>query len=86
MSPAATPEAAIVMCHAIKDFWMKTGKKVGFKPAGGISTTEDAVLFLTIVQEILGDEWMNPNLFRIGASRLANNLLSDLIGEEIKYF
>ncbi len=86
MNPAATPEAAIVMCHAIKDHWMKTGKKVGFKPAGGISTTEDAILYLTIVQEILGDEWMNPELFRIGASRLANNLLSNLIGEEIKYF
>jgi deoxyribose-phosphate aldolase len=86
MSPAATPEAAIVMCHAIKEFWMKTGKQVGFKPAGGIVTTGDAVLYLTIVKEILGEEWMNPKLFRIGASRLANNLLSDLLGEEIKYF
>ncbi len=86
MSPAATPEAAIVMCHAIKDFWMKTGKQVGFKPSGGIATTEDAILYLTIVKEILGEEWMNPKLFRIGASRLANNLLSDLLDEEIKYF
>lgn len=86
MNPAATPEAAIVMCHAIKEFWMKTGKKVGFKPAGGISTTSEAILYVTIVKEILGDEWLNPQLFRIGASRLANNLLSDLFGEEIKYF
>lgn len=86
MSPAATPEAAIVMCHAIKDFWMKTGKQIGFKPAGGISTTEDAILYFTIVKEILGEEWMNPKLFRIGASRLANNLLGDLLGEEIQYF
>ncbi|PTN08969.1 deoxyribose-phosphate aldolase [Mangrovibacterium marinum] len=86
MSPAATPEAAIVMCRAIKDFWMKTGKQIGFKPAGGIATTEDAILYLTIVKEILGEEWMNPQLFRIGASRLANNLLSDLLGEEITYF
>ncbi|WP_372775770.1 deoxyribose-phosphate aldolase [Mangrovibacterium sp.] len=86
MSPAATPEAAIIMCHAIKDFWMKTGRQVGFKPAGGIVTTEDAILYLTIVKEILGNEWLNPGLFRIGASRLANNLLSDFLGEEIKYF
>ncbi len=86
MTPAATPEAAIVMCHAIKEFWMKTGKKVGFKPAGGISSTEDAILYLTIVKEILGDEWLNPGFFRIGASRLANNLLSEILGEGIKYF
>ncbi|WP_163715250.1 deoxyribose-phosphate aldolase [Mangrovibacterium lignilyticum] len=86
MNPAATPEAAVVICRAIKDFWMKTGRKVGFKPAGGISTTEDALLYLTIVKEILGAEWLNPELFRIGASRLANNLLSDMFGEEIKYF
>jgi len=86
MSPAATPEAAIVMCHAIKEFWMKTGRQIGFKPAGGIATTNDAVLYLKIVKEILGDEWLNPKLFRIGASRLANSLLSDFLGEEIKYF
>ncbi len=86
MSPAATPEAAIVMCHAIKEFWMKTGKQIGFKPAGGIVTTEDAILYLTIVKEILGEDWMNPHLFRLGASRLANSLLSDLLGEETQYF
>lgn len=85
-NPAATPEAAVAMCLAIKDYYIQTGKKVGFKPAGGISTTEDAVLFLSIVQNILGDEWMNPKLFRIGASRLANNLLSDLTGKQINYF
>lgn len=86
MTPAATPEAAIEMCHAIKDYHRKTGRKVGFKPAGGISTTEDAILYLTIVSEILGEEWMTPSLFRIGASRLANNLLNALLDEEIKYF
>lgn len=86
MSPAATPEAAIVMCRTIKEYWMKTGKKIGFKPAGGIVTTEDAILYLSIVKEILGEEWLTPELFRIGASRLANNLLSDMLGEEIKYF
>lgn len=86
MNPAATPEAALEMCLAIRDFHRKTGKKVGFKPAGGISTTEDAILYLTIVKEVLGDDWLNPSLFRIGASRLANNLLSNLLDEEVKYF
>lgn len=86
MSPGATPEAAIIMCRAIKEFWMKTGKQVGFKPAGGIATTDDAILYMKIVKEILGDEWLNPSLFRIGASRLANSLLNDFFGEEINYF
>ncbi|MGQ7870119.1 deoxyribose-phosphate aldolase [Sunxiuqinia sp. sy24] len=86
MTPAATPEAAMEMCLAIKNFHIKTGKKIGFKPAGGISTTKDAILYMTIVNEILGEEWLAPSLFRIGASRLANNLLSNLINEEIKYF
>lgn len=85
-TPAATPEAAIAMCLAIKDHYAITGEKIGFKPAGGISTTEDAILYLTIVKEILGEEWLNPQLFRIGASRLANNLLSDLTGEQVNYF
>jgi deoxyribose-phosphate aldolase len=86
MNPAATPEAALEMCLAIRDFYRKTGRKVGFKPAGGISTTEDAILYLTIVNEILGEDWLNPSLFRIGASRLANNLLSNLLDDEVKYF
>ena len=86
MEPAATPEAAVVMCQAIKDFYEKTRKKVGFKPAGGVVTTADAVLYYAIVKRILGKEWLNPELFRIGASRLANNLLSDITGKEEKYF
>ncbi len=86
MKPAATPEAAIVMCEAINEYYHKTGKRIGFKPAGGIATTEDAMLYITIVKEILGEGWLNPTLFRIGASRLANNLLGDILGEEIKYF
>lgn len=86
MSPSATPDAALEMCVAIKDFYRKTGKKIGFKPAGGILTTEDAILYLTIVSEVLGEEWLKPSLLRIGASRLANNLLSDLLDEKIKYF
>ncbi|MCF8359485.1 MAG: deoxyribose-phosphate aldolase [Prolixibacteraceae bacterium] len=86
MTPAATPEAAYVMCLAIAFHHKQTGQKIGFKPAGGISTAEDALVYLSIVKEVLGDEWLNPQLFRIGASRLANNLLSDISGKEVKYF
>ena len=86
VSPAATPEAALVMCRAVKAFYERTGKQVGFKPAGGISTTEEAVLYLTIVKEVLGDAWLTPDLFRIGASRLANSLLSSISGRVITYF
>lgn len=84
--PAATPEAAVVMCTAIKDYYNKTGRMVGFKPAGGISTPEDAVKYFSIVQTILGDQWLNSKLFRIGASRLANNLLSLLENRTVNYF
>lgn len=83
---AASPEAAFVMCLAIKQHFEETGKKVGFKPAGGIVTSDDAILYLTIVQEILGDEWLNPELFRIGASRLANNLLEKITAAPAKHF
>lgn len=86
MEPAATPEAALVMCRAIKEFYGQTGKMVGFKPAGGISTTAEAVLYYAIVKHVLGKDWLTPELFRIGASRLANNLLSDITGREEKYF
>lgn len=74
----ATLEAAYVMCNAIKEYHNKTGRKVGFKASGGIATTEDAVKYYTIVKEILGDEWCNNELFRIGASRLAQNLLDSI--------
>lgn len=84
--PAATPEAARVMCQCIKDYHTSTGKKVGFKAAGGIVTTQDALTYYGIVRDILGPEWLNPSLFRIGASRLANNLLSELRDRPIKYF
>jgi len=83
---AATPEAAVVICHAIKDYYTKTGRMVGFKVAGGVRTAEDAALYYTIVEEILGAEWCNPNFFRIGASSAANNILSTIEGHEIKYF
>ena len=84
--PAATPEAAYVMCQAIKAYYEKTGRKVGFKPAGGINSVNDALVYYTIVKEVLGKEWLTNELFRIGTSRLANLLLSDILGEEVKFF
>ncbi|MCM1034830.1 MAG: deoxyribose-phosphate aldolase [Paludibacter sp.] len=82
----ATPEATYVMCLAIKDWQEKTGIKVSYKPAGGVSTTAEAVQHYTIVKEVLGEEWLNNSNFRFGASRLANNLLSSIVGNETKYF
>ena len=82
----ATPEATFVMCQAIKVWREKTGVKMGYKPAGGVSTTEEAVQHFTLVKEILGEEWLNNEWFRFGASRLANNLLSSIVGKETKYF
>ena len=84
--PAATLEAAYVMCQAIKEYYDKTGTKIGFKPAGGISTTADAVKYYCVVAAVLGEEWLNNRYFRLGASRLANNLLTDIWGKEVKYF
>jgi deoxyribose-phosphate aldolase len=84
--PAATPEAAWIMCRAIKLFYEKTQIKVGFKAAGGITETNDALVYLAIVKEVLGDEWLTKDLFRIGASRLANNLLTSIIREKVSYF
>jgi deoxyribose-phosphate aldolase len=83
---AATPEAAGVMCHAVRDYYEKTGRKVGFKVAGGVRNAQEASLYYTIVEEILGAEWLTPRLFRIGASSLANNLVSAIEGREVKYF
>lgn len=85
-NPAATPEAAYVMCEAIKEYYMVTGRKVGFKPAGGINTVHDALVYYTIVKEILGEEWLTNELFRLGTSRLANLLLSEIVGQETKFF
>ena len=84
--PAATPEAAFVMCQAIKEYYLETERKVGFKPAGGLNTVHDALVYYTIVKEILGKEWLCNDLFRLGTSRLANRLLSDILGEETKSF
>lgn len=84
--PAATPEAAYVMCRAIKAYYEQTGRKVGFKPAGGINCVNDALVYYTIVKEVLGEEWMGNHLFRLGTSRLANLLLSEIVGENVKFF
>ncbi len=85
-NPAATPEAAYVMCNAIKEYHRETGRKIGFKPAGGINTVKDALTYYTIVKEVLGKEWLNNQLFRLGTSRLANLLLSDILGQETRFF
>ena len=83
---SATPEAAWVMCEAIKEYYKETGRKVGFKAAGGIDSVKKALAYYTIAKEVLGEEWLNNGLFRIGASRLANQLLSEITGEETKFF
>ena len=83
---SATPEAAWVMCEGIKEYYKETGRKVGFKAAGGIDSVKKALAYYTIVKEVLGEEWLNNGLFRIGASRLANQLLSEITGEETKFF
>lgn len=84
--PGASLEAAYVMAQCIKEYYEKTGNRVGFKAAGGVATTEDAVKYYTVIKEVLGDEWLTNEYFRLGASRLANNLLSDIVGYEVKQF
>ncbi len=84
--PGAGLEAAYTMCRCIKDYFDKTGRMVGFKPAGGVRTPEDAVGYYCIVKEILGEQWLTNEYFRIGASGLANNLLSAIWGTETQYF
>lgn len=84
--PGASLEAAYVMCRCIKDYYDRTGNKVGFKAAGGIRSAEDALKYYAIVKETLGEEWLTHDLFRIGASSLANSLLSAMTGDEVKYF
>ena len=84
--PGASLEAAYVMCQCIKEYYDKTGNMVGFKAAGGVSTTEDALKYYCVVKSVLGNNWLNNEYFRIGASRLANNLLGDITGQEEKFF
>ena len=85
-SISATPEAALIMCEAIREYYKETGRKVGFKAAGGIDNVQKALAYYTIVKETLGEEWLNNKLFRIGTSRLANSLLTEIVGEEVKIF
>lgn len=82
----ASLEAAYVMCKCIKEYYEKTGRKVGFKAAGGVRSSEEALAYYALVKEVLGDEWLNQDYFRIGASSLANALLSTMVGNEVKYF
>lgn len=84
--PGASLEAAYVMALCIREYYEKTGTRVGFKAAGGVSTVEDAVKYYTVIKEVLGDEWLDNRYFRIGASRLANTLLSAIVGKEVKHF
>ena len=86
LQPAATPEAAYVMCQAIKEYYNETGIQIGFKPAGGINSVMDAIIYYTIVKEVLGKKWLTNKWFRLGTSRLANILLSEIKGEQIKFF
>lgn len=83
---SATPEAAYVMCQAIKEYYDETGIQIGFKPAGGINTPMDALIYYTIVKEVLGEKWLTNKWFRLGTSRLANMLLSEIEGHEVKFF
>ena len=86
LEPAATPEAAFVMCQAIKEYNELTGIQIGFKPAGGMKTVEDALTYYTIVKEVLGEKWLTNQYLRLGTSSLANKILSEIEGKEIKFF
>ena len=86
IEPGATPAAVYTMCKTIKEYYEQTGTAIGIKIAGGVRSCEDAVKYYTIVKEVLGDEWLNNSLFRIGASDLANNILSEIIGKKVQVF
>ena len=83
---SATPEAVYVMCQAIKEYYYATCIQIGLKPAGGINTVMDAITYYTIVKEVLGEKWLTNKWFRLGTSRLANIFLSEVTGEEVKFF
>ena len=84
--PAATPEAAYVMCQAIKEYYDKTGIQIGLKPAGGINTVRDALTYYTILKEVCGEKWLTNYWFRLGTSRLTNTLINEIVGKEVNYF
>lgn len=83
---SATPEAAWIMCRAIRDYYNETGIMIGFKPAGGIVKPDDAIVYYNIVRDVLGEKWLDPAYFRIGASRLANGILAELYPDKPAYF
>ncbi|WP_434502179.1 deoxyribose-phosphate aldolase [Prevotella sp.] len=83
---SATPEAAYVMCQAIKEYYNETGIQIGLKPAGGINTVMDAITYYTIVKEVLGEQWLTNKWFRMGTSRLTNLLISEVTGKEVNFF
>lgn len=86
LEPAATPEAAYVMCQSIKEYYDETGIQIGFKPAGGLNSVMDALTYYTIVKEVLGKQWLTNKWFRLGTSRLANMLVSEITGEDARPF
>lgn len=86
LEPAATPFAAVVMCDCIRQYYKDTGRKVGFKPAGGMTVAKDAVVYYAIANTILGEEWLTPSLLRFGASRIANSLISEIEKSTINYY
>lgn len=86
IEPGATPAAVYTMCQTIREYYEHTGTAIGIKVAGGVRTTEDALKYYTLVKEVLGEEWLNNRLFRIGASALANNILSEIIGKKVEAF
>jgi deoxyribose-phosphate aldolase len=81
VQPAATLPVTLVMLEAIRDFFHATGKRIGMKPAGGISTAKTSLQYLVVLRETLGQDWLTPDLFRIGASRLANDILMQISKE-----
>ena len=86
VSPAATPSVVLTMLEAIRDYKVKTGKKIGMKPAGGISTAKQAIQFLVMIKETLGNDWLSPKLFRFGASSLANDILMQIVKQSTGYY
>ncbi|MDE6721585.1 MAG: deoxyribose-phosphate aldolase [Bacteroidaceae bacterium] len=86
LEPVTTPEAAFVMCQSIKEYYDRTGVQIGFKPAGGMKTVEDALIYYTIVKEVLGEKWLTNQWLRLGTSSLANKLLSEIEGKDVQFF
>jgi len=82
IQPAATLPVTMVMLEAIRDYYYRTGKKIGMKPAGGIATSKIAFNYLVVLRETLGEDWLNADLFRFGASTLANDLLMQIVKEQ----